>query len=148
MHDGHPIGVRERSGQQHIGFRGLAVGLEVVAAVEHDRVEVGGGDELEDRDLVAAFLGQRGDVLVGDHHGLAAVAFIGLGDVAVLDHLAALGAHALVLDAAVVFRVHLVELQIVVLGGAIHLDRNVDETEGDGTLPDRTHVISMPRNCR
>jgi hypothetical protein len=32
----------------------------------------------------------------------------------------------------------------VVLGRAVHLDRDVDQSEGDRALPDGTHRASMP----
>ncbi len=78
---------------------------------------------------------------------LAVVGFVGLGDVAVLDDLAAHLADALVADAPVVLGVHLVELDVVVLGGAVDLDRDVHQAEGDRTLPDGTHQPSMA-DCR
>ena len=101
-----------------------------------------GGDELDHLDLAAAFLRQRGDVLVGDDHRLAVVGFVGLRDVAVLDDLAAHLAHPLVADAPVVLRVDLVELDVVVFGRAVDLDRDVHQAEGDGALPDGTHKPS------
>ena len=131
MHDRDAVGLHECLGQQHIRFRRLALGLEEVALVVHHRIDVAGGHELQHLDLAAAFLGQRGDVLVGDDHRLAVVGFVGLGDVAELDDLAAHLADPLVADAPVVLLVHLVELDVVVLGCAVDLDRDVHQAEGD-----------------
>jgi len=89
-----------------------SVGFEEVAAVVHHRIDVARGNELKHLDLAAAFLRQRGDVLVGDHHRLAVIGFEGLRDVAVLDDLAAHLADALVADASVVLRMDLVELDV------------------------------------
>jgi hypothetical protein len=47
----------------------------------------------------------------------------------------------------VVFGVYLMKLDVMVLGGAIHLDRNVDQPEGDRTFPDGTHTASMPSSA-
>ena len=143
--DGDPVRRGKRLGKQHIGFRGFAIRFQKVAAVVEQWVDLGGGNELQDRDLVAAFLRQGGDVLFGDHHGLAAVCFVGLGDVAVLHHLIAFTADTLVLDPAIVCCVHLMKLQVVVLGGAVDLHGHVDQTERDRTLPDGTHETSMPK---
>ena len=97
------------------------------------------GTNSSDLDLAAAFFGQGGDVFVGDDHHLAVIGFVGPGDVAVFDDLAAYLADALVADAPVVLLVHLMELDVVVLGRAVHLDRDVHQTEGDRTLPYGTH---------
>ena len=96
---------------------------------------------------MTALLGQGGDVLFGDHHRLTVVGFIGFGDIAVLDHVTAFAADALILDAAIIGGVNLVELQVMVLGGAVDLYRDVDQTEGYGAFPDGTHGISMPSRC-
>ena len=125
VHDRHPIGGGQRLGKQDIGFRRFAVGLQEIAAVIHQWVDLDRRDELQHLDLVAAFLGQGSDVLVGDHHRLATIGLVGLGDVAVLDRLTALVAHPLIFDSTVVLGVYLMELQVVILGGAVHLHRNV-----------------------
>jgi len=95
-------------------------------------------------DFAAALFGQRRDVVVGDDHHLAVVGFVGACDIAVLDDFAVYLAHALVPDAAVVLGMYLVKLDVVVLGRAVHLDRDVDQPERDRALPDRTHSASMP----
>ncbi len=143
--DGDAVGRGERFGKEHVGPRGLAIRFQKVAAVVEQWVDLAGGNELQDRDLVAALLRQRGDVLLGDHHHLAAVCLVGLGDVPVLHHLVALTADTLVLDPTVVCCVHLMKLQVVVLGGAVNLHGHVDQTERDRTLPDGTHETSMPK---
>ena len=144
VHDRDPIGLCERLRKQHIRFRRLRVGLQEIATVVHQRIDLAGGYELQHLDLAAALLGQRCDVLVGDHHGLAVVGFVRLGDVAILHDLTAHLTDALVADPAVVLGVHLVELQVVVFGGAIHLDGNVHQTERDRAFPNGTHQSSMP----
>ena len=144
VHDCHPLSRRQRFGKQHIGSRRGAVRLQEIAAVIHQRVDLGCGDELQHCDLAAALFGQGGDVVFGDHHRLAVVGFVGLGDIAVLDNLAAFIADTLVFDAAVVLGMHLVKIHIMVLGGAVHLHRDVHQTEGDGASPDGSHALSMP----
>nr|AAA63071.1 u650i [Mycobacterium leprae] len=59
-------------------------------AVEHYGVDVADRDELQDLDLAAALLGQCGDVVIGDHHQLAFVEFVGLGEITVFDDLSTL----------------------------------------------------------
>ena len=131
MHDGDAIGLLERLGQQHIRFGRLALGFEEVTLVVHHRVDVAGRDELQDLDLPAAFFGQGGYVFVGDDHHLAVIGFVRPRDVAVFDDLAAYLAGPLVADAPVVLLVHLVELDVMVLGRAVHLDRDVHQAESD-----------------
>lgn len=140
MHDRHPVGLGECLSQQHIRFRRLRIRLQKVAAVEHHRVHVGGGDELQHLDLPAAFFRQAGDVVVGDRHHLAVAGLVGPGKIAVVDHLATRLADALVPDASVVLGVHLVEPDVVVCGSAVHLDRHVHQPEGDRTRPNGSHV--------
>lgn len=148
VHDRHPVRLRKRLGQQHIGFRRFGVGLQKIAAVEQHRIHVAGRHELQHFDLAAAFFGQRGDVVVGDDDHLAVIGFVGPGDVTVFDDFAVHLAHALVSDSAVVLGVHLVELDVVVLGGAVHLDRDVHQPERDGTLPDGAHVSQYAHTVR
>ena len=107
-HDRRLVGRLERAAQQHVGLVRRRVGLEVVALVEHDRVDLLGRHELDDLDLAAALGGQRLQVLVGDDHRALAVV-VGLVDVLVVDGLAVDLADALVSDAPTVRVVHLVQ---------------------------------------
>ncbi len=136
MDDRHPIRLGESLCQQHIGFRRLGIRLQEVTTVEQHRVDFPGRDELQYLDLAAALLGQGGNIVVGDHHHLPVVGLVGPGDVAVLDHLAVRLTNALVADAPVVLGVHLMEFDVVVLGGAVHLNRDVHQPERNRTLPD------------
>ena len=114
---------------------GRGLGLEVVRLVETDRVDLVGRHELDDVDLVVALGRERLQLLLGEHHGVRAVV-VRLRDVLVGDDLAAHLALALVADAPAVLLVHLVQGHVMALGGAVHLDRHVDQSERDGALPD------------
>ncbi|SLC93855.1 Uncharacterised protein [Mycobacteroides abscessus subsp. massiliense] len=148
MHDRHPVGLRECLCQQHIRFRGLAVRFQVVALVVHQRVELGGGDELQHLDLAAGFGGQARQILIGDDDRAAVFGLVGLVDVPELHDLAAFLAGAFVANPAVVLVVDLMELEVVVLGRAVYLDRDVHQPEGEGALPDGTHIPSMAHRSR
>ena len=56
------------------------------------------------------------------------------------DHLAAHLAAPLVADSTTVRIVHLVQGDVVILGGAVDLDRHIHQAECDGTVPDRSHA--------
>ena len=74
------------------------------------------------------------EVLLGEDDG-AVAGIERLVDVLVLDDLAADLAAPLVTDASAVLVVHLMQLDVVVLGGAVQLDGHVDEPERDGAFP-------------
>ncbi len=107
-HDRRAVGGLERAAQQHVGLVRRGVGLEVVAAVEHDRIDLLGRHELGHLDLATALGGQRLQVLVGDDHRAFTVV-VGLVDVLVVDDLAVDLADALIADASAVLVVHLVQ---------------------------------------
>jgi hypothetical protein len=138
------------SPQQRVRLGRAGVRLEVVAAREQDRIHLGGRHELHHVDLVAAGHRQLVQILVGEDHQLAVAGLVALGDVGVVDLLAAHAAGALVPDPAAVLAVYLVEPDIVLLGCREQPDRHVDQPEGHGTLPDRPHCdeSSLPRSAR
>ena len=90
---------------------------------------------------MAAAGGQRqvGEVVVGEDHHLAAAEVVALGDVVVADLFAADRAGALVLDPPAVGAVHLVEPDVLLLGGRVELDSDRDQPERDRSLPDGPH---------
>ena len=139
LHDRSSIGFLQRPPQQRVRLgRGL-VGLQEVAAIEHDLVDLFRGYELDNLDLVTALLGQRFEVLLGEHNrGLALC--VRLVDVGVLDDLAADLAPSLVTDPAAVGVVHLMQADVVVLGGGVELDGHIHQAKGDSAFPDRPHT--------
>jgi hypothetical protein len=62
--------------------------------------------------------------------------------VLVVDDLAADLAPTLLADASTILVVHLVKADVVILGRAVQLDRDIDQAEGDGSLPNRSHATS------
>lgn len=149
LHDRRPVGLLERAPHEHVRLVGLRVGLQVVAAVEQERVDLLARHELHDLDLTAALGGERGEVLARQHDGALAVV-VRLVDVLVRHDLAVDLAHAPVADAAAVLVVDLVQRHVVVLRRGVHLDRHVDEAERDGALPDGPHpsMVASPAPAR
>ena len=94
--------------------------------------------------------GQRqvGEVLVGEDDHLAAAEVVALGDVVVGDLFAADRAGALVPDPAAVVAVHLVEPDVLLLGGRVQLHRDRHQPERDRALPDRPHRPLPSRRVR
>ena len=135
----HPVGLLERVAQQDVRLEAGLVGLEVVARVEEQRVDLLRGHELLDRDLLGRPCRQALHVLVGEHDHLAIGRLIALGDVGVGHLLAVDRADALVLDAPSVLLVDLPELHVVVLGRREESDRHIDEAERHGAFPDGSH---------
>ena len=149
MHDRRARRVLERASQQRIRLDRFRCRLEKVAAAEHNRVELVARHELDHIDLSALFFGQRCEVVIRQNHGAVAVV-IGLVDVGVVDDFAADFALALIPDAPAIRVVHLMERDVMVFGGAVDPDRNVDEAEGDGTGPNCSHapIASATASCR
>src|SRR5262249_57190897 len=85
---------------------------------------------------------QVGEVVVGEDDQFAAAKVVPLGDVVVVDLLAADRAGAPVADPAAVFRVYLVEPNVLLLGGRVQLHRDRHQPEGDRSLPDRSHRLT------
>src|SRR5207248_10941211 len=92
-------------------------------------------DELHDVDGPAGLERNRVEVLVGEGHIAVLLVLVALHDVLERDLLAAHRAHPLVLDAAAVLVVQLVEPQALLLRGREHPDRDGDEAERDGAFP-------------
>ena len=85
------------------------------------------------------------EVLVGEDDDLAVGQLVALGDVAVLDLFAVDRADPLVLDPSAVGGVHLVEADVLVLGGGVQLHADADEAERHGPAPDRSHAAPSRR---
>ena len=143
--DGDLAGVLQRLPEQDVRPGRGALRLEVVRLLEVDRVDLVLVDELEHLDLVAGAQGHVLEVLVGEDDDLAVGQLEALGDVAVLDLFAVDRADPLVLDAAAVGGVHLVEADVLVLGGGVQLHGDADESEGHGSAPDRSHAAPSHR---
>ena len=126
----------QRLVQEPVGVLGVAA-TDVVGLLVEDRVDRGGVHEVDQVDNLAA-IARRGLDLVGlqDHE-------LVLGDLVALDDLleghllVLLRAHTPVLDAGSVARVHEVKVDALRLGGGEELHRHVDQSEGDGSVPDR-----------
>ena len=91
-------------------------------------------------DLAPGRQRQLVEVLVGEDDDLAVGQLVALGDVAVLDLFAVDRADPLVLDPAAVGGVHLVEADVLVLGGRVQLHADADQAERHGPAPDRSHA--------
>ena len=124
--------------QQRVRLEADLLGLEVVARVVVDRVDVGGFDERRQLDGVLGGQRQLLEVLVGDLDVLA-LADLERPHQLVLRHLVVLGdAHAGEADAAVVGLVQQVEADVLVLGGREQPHGDADHPESDGAFPDRS----------
>ncbi|MCY1239805.1 hypothetical protein D9M72_526200 [compost metagenome] len=86
------------------------------------------------------------ELILGEDHR-AAVFLVGLVDVRIVNDLAAHLAAALVADAPAVGVVDLVEPDVVVLGGAVDLDRHVDQPKCDSAFPYGSHGSSEHHSC-
>ena len=103
---------------------------------EEGRVDLVVGDEVLELDRVLPLDLHRLEVLVGEVDELALPVLEGLDDLVVRDRLVLELADLLVADRAVVLLVHEVELQLVLVHGAVDAHRHVDEPEGDRTGPE------------
>jgi hypothetical protein len=83
------------------------------------------------------------DLLVGDDDVLVLVVLEALHDIFRGDLLAAVGAGLFITDTAAVLPVQLVEMDVVVLGGRVHRDRNGDHAERNHRFA-RYHIITPP----
>ena len=138
-HQGHPVGGQQRVAQQRIRLGGGLLGLEVIRLVEEHRVDLTGRHELGDRDLLARLVGQRGQVLVGEHDHLPVGRLVALGDVIEGHDVTANAAHPLVADLPAIGPVDLAEGDVMVLGRRVELDGHIDQPEGHRALPHRPH---------
>src|SRR5699024_11062907 len=106
------------------------------------------GDELDDLRGTRRRRFRLGELLRGDHHQLAALGLVSLGDLRVRDLLAVLGTDALVPDLAAVLGMDLAEAHVVVLRGRVQAHGDADQTELHVAVPDRphgTHLLSLGR---
>ena len=90
--------------------------------------------------------GQFREIRVGQDDLVALRRLVGFVDIGVLNGFPAYSADAVVFDPTPILGMHLVESDVVVLGGGIYLDRDVHQPEGDRALPDRSHVITSTRD--
>ena len=116
-----------------------ALRLEVVGLREIDRVHLVERHELQHLDGPLTGERQVREVVVGEHDGLPGRQLVALGDLGVRHLLAVRLGDPLVADPAAVAAAHLMEGHVAFLGRAVELDRDRDEAEGDGALPDRSH---------
>src|SRR6185312_16490729 len=132
VNDCRAIRLVESPPQQHVSLRRFRIGFEKIAAIEHDGVDLVARYELDDLDLSAALLGEGTQVVVGENDGAVAL-LVRLVDVIEIDDSPTDLAASLIADATAVFVMHLVQVDVVILGRAVELDRNVHEAEGYGT---------------
>src|SRR5438445_6335017 len=139
-------GLLHRAQQEDVGPArgGLAGGCEVVRPVEVHRVDLGRVDEARDLDrLRVVDLHDRVEIGVLDDDELALRHLPALHDLVALD-LALVGrAPALLLDRGHALAVQLPEGNVRLPGrrlrGQREPDRDVDQAEADGSVPDRAH---------
>ena len=81
------------------------------------------------------------ELLLGDDDPPAGLVLVALADLGERDGLLAGLALPLVLDPAAIGDVDLVELDVPVLGGGVHLHRDVDQPEGDVPTPHGAHPV-------
>ena len=86
------------------------------------------------------------EVLVGHLDELALLVLERLHDLVVVDGLVLELADLLVADRPVVFLVHEVEAQLVLVHRAEHAHGHVDEPEGDGARPERARSAAGTRH--
>lgn len=127
--DGDPVGVPQRFSQQHVGLDGLGVGFDVVGPSEEHRVELLRGHELHDVDLMTGRHGQRVQLLLGDGDDGAVRLLDRPVDLVVRHFLTAHLADPLVPNPATVSAVHLMEPDVVLLGGGVEPHRDGDHPE-------------------
>src|SRR5439155_11477220 len=112
---------------------------EVIRAVEVDGIDVGELDEAEDLDRLRALERDRLEIGLLDEHELA------LRDLPALDELVRLDlafverAPPLLLDRRAALAVQRPEGHVAPLGRESEPDRDVDQAEADGAVPDRPH---------
>ena len=145
--DSGAAGLGQRVVQQPVGpARVLALGAEVVGPVKDDGVDLVGDDELVELDHVSAVAGGGVDLVLAEHHVRAVRALVSLDDLFVGDLAALLGADAALLELLAVGGVDLMEMDRVVLGGRVDLDRHRDPTQHHRPVPDRPrHGGQLPR---
>ena len=102
-----------------------------------DRIDIRSRDELLKLDHVGVIAGGGIDLVLREHHVLAAADLVALGHLLVGHLFALLGAHAALLDLGAVLGVHLTEMHGLVLDCRVDLDRHRGEAERDRAVPDR-----------
>ena len=144
LHNRCTLGLFECFAQERIRLRRVLERCEVVAALKHNGVNLVTRNELDNLDLSVFLLGQRIKLILREDDGVI-VFDVRSVDVLILDHIATHFAPTLISDAATVGVMHLVQVDIVVFGGAVELHRNVDEPESYGSAPNSTHTYRRPR---
>lgn len=140
MHQCRSITLGEHSRKQDVRLRRRRIGLEEVTLLEQDRIDLIVRHEFQHRNLVLLRSREFVEVLVAQDDARSVFRVVRLVDVGELNRVSALGTHTVVLDAATVFCMDLVKSDVVVLGRRVHLDRDVDQTEGYRAFPNRAHA--------
>ena len=113
-----------------------------------DRVDVVERDELLDLDAARALGGNSLELGGRDRHVAAGLDLVALDDLLVRHFLAVDRADALLLDAAAVGAVQLVEAHVLARDRRIDLDGHHHEPERDGAAPDcSSHASRLPRSA-
>ena len=134
--DAHPALVTERLFQYAVGLDPRLLRSQVVGRLVEHRVDLLLVDELDD---VYEFvpLGVDGlQLIVGEDHITVLLELVALDDVVPLHFLAIRLGDPLVADRRVVGLPQLLELGCLVVSGRVEADRDRDQPEVDGALPD------------
>ena len=139
MHQCSAFGLEQGLTEEDVCLGRGRIRLQEIALVVDDRIDLFGRNELEHRNLVLLRCRKLVEILVGEHDSVAVGGVVGLVDVRELHGIAAFGTDSVVLDPSAVLGMHLVESDVVRFRRRIDLDGDVDEAEGDRTLPNGTH---------
>src|SRR4029077_5801615 len=137
--DGDPAGVLEGLGEQPVGLDAGRFGRQVVRLLEIDGIDLierNEGDDVHGPDAVG---GDPLELLVAEDDVPVLLVLVTLDDLVVGNLFLVEGEHPLVADPAVAGGMELVELEALLLDGREQADRDADEAEGDGPVPDGSH---------
>src|SRR5690349_11088808 len=126
----------QRFAQQRVDAFASLVGHEVVGRVEVVRRDRVAADEGLDVDGPRRFDVRAPEVLVRKHHVFALLIFISFDDVVPVHDLAGGLVVALVADRGEIALVEQVQLEGAGAGGRVQADRDVDQAEADGAVPE------------
>ena len=136
--DGDAPGLGHGPAQQGVRLVGTgALGGQVVAGPEEDRVDVGQADEVGDLDLARLLRLGGLELLLGEDDVLAPAEVEPPHDAVLRDLLAGPLVDLLVADPVGRPLLELVEVDALVRGGRVQADGDVHQPEAEGALPDR-----------
>ncbi|GAA3296424.1 hypothetical protein GCM10020295_26180 [Streptomyces cinereospinus] len=144
--DGDLVAALERLAQQGVRLGGGGTARrEVVRRVHLERIDPVARHEGHDLDRPGGRDRQLGQVLVADRDDRAVRVLVPLADLRPGDLAVLQLAELAVADPAAVLGVDLAERDRVALGGVHQLDRDADQAERDGAVPDGSHIQHLSR---